>query len=75
VQVLLTDRAWLRVTLDGAVAFEGLLEAGESRTWVARDEVDIRSGNAGGTVVTVDGVLRGPLGAPGQVEERTWTRQ
>jgi cytoskeletal protein RodZ len=75
VQVLLTDRAWLRVTLDGAVAFEGLLEAGESRTWVARDEVYMRSGNAGGTVVTVDGVLHGPLGAPGQVEERTFFRQ
>jgi cytoskeletal protein RodZ len=75
VQVRLTDRAWLRVTLDGAVAFEGLLEAGENRTWLARDEAGILSGNAGGTEVTVDGVLRGPMGPPGQVVEMTWTRQ
>ena len=75
VQVHLTDRAWLRVTLDGAVAFEGLLEAGENRAWVARDKVDMLSGNGGGTEVTVDGVPRGPLGAPGQVVELTWTRQ
>ncbi len=75
VAVHITERAWLRATLDGAVAFEGLLEAGENRSWVARDRVDIRSGNAGGTEVTVDGVPRGPLGAPGQVVELTWTRQ
>jgi cytoskeleton protein RodZ len=74
-QVRLTERAWLRVTLDGALAFEGLLEAGENRSWVARDKVDLRSGNAGGTEVTVDGVPRGPLGAPGQVVDLTWTRQ
>ncbi len=75
VEVHLTERVWLRISLDGAVAFEGLLEAGESRTWVARDKVDMLSGNAGGMEVTVDGVPRGPLGAPGQVVELTWTRQ
>ena len=75
VQVHVTSSAWLRVTLDGAVAFEGLLEAGQNRTWVARDKVGMLSGNAGGTEVTVDGVRRGPLGAPGQVVELTWTRQ
>ena len=45
------------------------------RAWVARDKVDMLSGNGGGTEVTVDGVSRGPLGAPGQVVELTWTRQ
>jgi cytoskeleton protein RodZ len=75
VQVHVTANAWLRVTLDGAVAFEGLLAAGENRTWVARDTVGMLSGNAGGTEVTVDGVPRGSLGAPGQVVELTWTRQ
>jgi cytoskeleton protein RodZ len=75
VEVRLTSSAWLRVTLDGVMAFEGLLAAGENRTWTARDKVGMLSGNAGGTEVTVDGVPRGPLGAPGQVVELTWTRQ
>lgn len=75
VRVRITERAWLRVTTDGAVAFEGLLEAGETRTWVGREKVTLLTGNAGGTDVTVNGVPKGPLGAPGQVVELTWTKQ
>jgi transcriptional regulator with XRE-family HTH domain len=74
VQVRITERAWLRVTVDGSVVFEGELSAGDSRTWIGRDTVAILSGNAGGTDVTVDGAPRGPLGAPGQVVEIAWTR-
>jgi len=75
VQVRITERAWLRVTTDGTVAFEGLLETGETRTWVGKEKVTLLTGNAGGTDVTVNGIPKGPLGAPGQVVELTWTRQ
>jgi len=63
------------VTTDGTVAFEGLLETGETRTWVGKEKVTLLTGNAGGTDVTVNGIPKGPLGAPGQVVELTWTRQ
>lgn len=75
VRVRITERAWLRVTTDGTVAFEGLLEAGETRTWIGEEKVTLLTGNAGGTDVTVNGVPKGPLGAPGQVVELSWTNR
>jgi hypothetical protein len=74
VQVRITERAWLRVAVDGTTTFEGLLEPGETRTWVGKDKIVMLSGNAAGTDVTVNGVRRGPLGSPGEVVELTWTR-
>ena len=43
--------------------FEGELQAGETRTWKAKDLMDMRVGNAGGVEVTVNGMRQGKLGA------------
>ena len=67
VTVHATDRVWARATVDGRVAYEGILVAGDRRTFTARRAVDLRLGNAGGARLTVDGRNRGAPGRPGQI--------
>lgn len=66
------ERSWLRVVVDGQVQLETILEAGDEREWVGQQSVTVRCGNAGGTVIILDGQELGAMGAPGQVVERTW---
>lgn len=64
---------WVRVTADGRQAFQGLLRAGERRTWRAERAIVLRIGNAGGIALTVNGRALGPLGRTGEVVERTFS--
>ncbi len=70
--VTVTQRAWVRVVADGQVAQEGILEAGEVRYWEAEDSISIRTGNAGGVSLNLNGEDLGPMGDIGQVVERAW---
>lgn len=67
------QRAWMRVTTDGAVVFEQILEAGAQETWQAQQNLVVRTGNAGGIEVTVNGEVQGALGNFGAIEECSWT--
>jgi eukaryotic-like serine/threonine-protein kinase len=62
-----TAPVWARVTVDGRVGYEGILDAGDRRTFTARRAVDLHLGNAGGARLTVDGHDRGAPGRPGQI--------
>ena len=62
-----TERVWARATVDGRVAYQGILVAGDQRTFTARRAVDLHLGNAGGARLTVDGRDRGAPGRPGQI--------
>jgi hypothetical protein len=77
VTVYITDRSWMRVVADGQSTplFEGELQPGDTRTWKAKDRIDMRVGNAGGVDVTVNGMRQGKLGASGEVKNVTWGRQ
>lgn len=77
VVVQITERSWMRVVADGQSppVFEGELYAGDTRTWKAKDRIDMRVGNAGGVEVTVNGMRQGKLGASGDVKNVTWGRQ
>ena len=66
------QRAWIRVVADGGVVQEGILEQGESRFWNAADSISVRTGNAGGVGLVLNGEDLGPFGDIGQVVERTW---
>lgn len=59
--------------VDGTVAFEGILPKGTQRQWTGKKEVTIRAGNAGGVVISFNNQQQKVLGAPGQVEEITYT--
>lgn len=71
-QVEVTERAWLEVVVDGQATFEGILDQGATRTWRGREEIAMRSGNAGGVKVTVNGQSQGALGGRGEVVDREW---
>jgi cytoskeletal protein RodZ len=66
-----TELSWLRVTVDGTVAFEGTLPAGSIRSFPGK-AVDVRVGNAGGVRIAVNGRPIGTLGASGDVVERNF---
>ena len=69
----LQERCWLKVMVDGKVAFEGILPQGTQRSWTGDREVTIRAGNAGGVAISFNNQQQKVLGAPGQVEEITYT--
>ena len=73
VGINLQERCWLKVMVDGKVAFEGILPKGTKRQWSGKEQVTIRAGNAGGVVISFNNEQQKVLGAPGQVEEITYT--
>ena len=73
VGINLQERCWLKVMVDGKVAFEGTLAKGTQRQWTGDREVTIKAGNAGGVVISFNNQQQQVLGAPGQVEEITYT--
>jgi cytoskeletal protein RodZ len=66
------QRSWLRVLVDGEVAEEGVLRDGDTRSWVAEQFITLRTGNAGGVRLTLNGEDLGTMGGVGEVVERTW---
>ena len=73
VGINLQERCWLKVMVDGKVAFEGILPQGTQKSWSGKEQVTIRAGNAGGVVISFNNQQQKVLGAPGQVEEITYT--
>ncbi|MBE9044103.1 DUF4115 domain-containing protein [Pleurocapsales cyanobacterium LEGE 10410] len=73
VGINLQERCWLKVMVDGRTAFEGILPQGTQRQWTGKQQVTIRAGNAGGVVISFNNEQQKVLGAPGQVEEITYT--
>ena len=73
VDVNLTGDAWMRVTADGEVAYEGTLATGSNETWTAEGELTITAGNAGAVLVSFNGASETPMGNPGTVQSQTFT--
>jgi len=51
----------VRVTVDGVVAYSGLLSAGESRSWEGSSRIQLWTNNAKSLLVTVNGYALGPM--------------
>ncbi|MDX1615003.1 MAG: helix-turn-helix domain-containing protein [Candidatus Promineifilaceae bacterium] len=70
----ISERTWMRVTIDDEVVFEGMARRGDDPyEWVAQESATLLTGNAIGIVVTVNDVELGRLGGRGEVIEETWT--
>lgn len=68
------DAVWVSLTVDGKVAFAGLLLPGSEQT-VSGTTVTVTTGKANQTLLRVDGEDRGPLAPdPGVVRDATFTR-
>ncbi len=72
VDIKLSDASWMQVTTDGNVTFEGTLPKGTQRTWTAKREIVMVSGNAGAVAVAFNKGNAQVMGKPGMVEERTF---
>jgi transcriptional regulator with XRE-family HTH domain len=75
VELVVLERAWLQVHVDGEKVFEGVFDEGTRITWNGKERVAVRCNNAGGVEVTLNGQKLGPLGKRGQVVDQEWTTQ
>jgi len=62
IQLTANEDCWVQLTSvsDGAQIYMGVIPAGSSRTWTEKKAVDVRLGNPGGVVLTVNGKLQNP---------------
>jgi len=64
------DYSWLRVTVDDKKVFEGFVNSGDFYSWKGKERIIIRTGNASGINIKVNGRDLGSLGKKGEVLER-----
>jgi len=69
-ELRVTAPTWLLVKIDGAQVLEGILQPGTSRSFHGGKAL-VRSGNAGGVDVLVNGKDLGPMGKSGDVVEKS----
>ncbi len=67
------QRLWLRVQIDGAEVFAGLMRPGQTREFAGLNLVELTTGNAAGARVVWNGQDQGTLGGFGEVVTRLWT--
>jgi hypothetical protein len=73
-ELVLTDTSWIQVTVDDVRQFQGELEADTYRSWYGEERIELRIGNAGAVLVTVNGQSLGTLGAVGEVVDRVFEK-
>jgi cytoskeletal protein RodZ len=65
--------SWIRVSTDGIVAYEEIMQAGDSKIFRAEHQVQIRAGNPTAVDVSVNGMQPETLGnVPGQPVNWSW---
>lgn len=69
VALVVEERAWIRVEVDGSPVEERTVPAGETLEFEAEEEVALQLGNAGGVTVVLNDESQGSLAARGSV----WT--
>lgn len=71
-QIDVTERTWMEVTIDGDVVFSGIARTGDTFEWTATEEAKVLTGNAAGVVVTINEIELGRLGERGENREEVW---
>jgi cytoskeletal protein RodZ len=62
--------SWVKVVVDGKPAFVGILATSQQKSWHGNKVVLVRTGNAGGIRLTVNGKKLAPIGETGHIAER-----
>ncbi len=73
VMVRAVQRAWVRILADGQIVLEKVLEAGSEQRWQVQNSLVLRTGNAGGVEVEINGEMQDAIGGLGTIEECAWT--
>jgi hypothetical protein len=65
-------RVWTRCSVDGRLAFDGVVTPGEQRSWTARRSVELVLGNPTGVELAVDGKVLGRPNGHGRLWRGTF---
>jgi len=74
-QLLASRRTWVRVTVDGQIAFEGRLAPQVPQSFSGQNEVLLYTGDAGSLQVFLNGENLGVVGVEGEVVSLLYTRE
>ncbi len=72
VNVFAVERVFVRISVDGKIAFEGRLAPRESKLFEADDQITILTGNAAALRITFNGNDLGFMGSVGEVLTRVY---
>jgi hypothetical protein len=75
VNIVAQQRAWMRITVDGEIAFEGRVMPGTVYSFAANDRIELLTGDGGGLQVYYNQQDLGILGTFGEVVERIFSIQ
>jgi cytoskeletal protein RodZ len=73
VYVVVHQRAWMRITVDDVVEFEGRVTPGSAYLYAGESQVDVLTGNGAGLQLFYNQRDLGPMGTFGQVVSRVFT--
>jgi cytoskeleton protein RodZ len=73
IHLIVVQRAFLEVEVDGKAAFSGRVQPGETYDYVGRKTVTLSTGNGAGIQVIFNGVNEGTMGRFGEVVSQTYT--
>lgn len=71
--IVITERAWMQVTIDGDIVFSGNARPGDTYEWTAQSTAELNTGNAIGVDISINGINLGPLGSRGQHIQESWS--
>lgn len=69
--VSLTGESWISVTVDGQASYEGVVAKGFTKTWNAKQKIQLSTGNAGVVSVAFNNQKPKVVGQLGEVKEVT----
>lgn len=72
VGVTVKAESWMQVIVDGKKEFEGTLQQGDQRTWVAKEQLTVLAGNAGGVLIAFNDQEPKELGEPNKAQKVTF---
>lgn len=75
VYIVAHRRAWMRITVDGEIAFEGRVVPGSAYTFAGKERIELLTGDGGGLQVYFNQQDLGLLGSFGEVVERIFSIQ
>ncbi len=75
INVIANQRSWMRVIVDGEVAFEGRVTPGSAYSFAGNDRIELMTGDAASLQVYYNQQDLGQLGAFGEVIQRIFTLQ
>ena len=71
-RLVANEHAWIRVSSDASIIFEGTAAPGQTLETSAEEMLIVSTGNGGAFELYINGTDWGALGSPGEVVRRAW---